>query len=163
MKAFISLAIFCLSVASVSAQFSRSLVIAFDVTVSMGNKLAEMKEATHFLVNRSQEVHTPNGIEFVLAKVPLHMTGPPQLTQKPAELRQWIKEMGLHLNPDDNECPERTMSALKDAISHARTHSLVYLFTDADPKDPELMNEVLSAAKSKNIEVSQQGFSDYVL
>lgn len=51
-------------------------------------------------------------------------------------------------------CPEMSLSALNMGLGLAKPDSFVYLFTDADPKDPYMIRKVLENAQEKRTSVS---------
>ncbi|XP_076080064.1 uncharacterized protein LOC143050842 [Mytilus galloprovincialis] len=55
---------------------------------------------------------------------------------------------------DNPDCPEYAAAGMLAAIELMRDDSPLYVFTDADAKDAERMQEVIDAAKAKNISVS---------
>lgn len=55
-------------------------------------------------------------------------------------------------------CPEMSLSALNMGLELAKPESFVYIFTDADPKDPYMMSKVMDNAQEKRITVLPNKF-----
>ncbi|CAC5395103.1 unnamed protein product [Mytilus coruscus] len=64
------------------------------------------------------------------------------------EVKRWLNALTVDGGGD---CPEYAMSGIKTAMQHARNGSCVFFFTDADPKDPELRNDVVNLIRTKNL------------
>ncbi|OPL21115.1 hypothetical protein AM593_02988, partial [Mytilus galloprovincialis] len=56
-------------------------------------------------------------------------------------------------NGDNGDCPEYAFAGILAAIALMRDNSPLYVFTDADAKDADRFQEVIDAARAKNIEV----------
>lgn len=52
------------------------------------------------------------------------------------------------------DCPEMSLSAIREGLEMSSFNSFIFVFTDADPKDVELLPEILSAVRHKNSQVT---------
>ncbi|XP_071140493.1 uncharacterized protein [Mytilus edulis] len=55
---------------------------------------------------------------------------------------------------DNRDCPEYAIAGMLAAIALMRDNSPLYVFTDADAKDADRFQEVIDAARAKNIQVT---------
>lgn len=71
-----------------------------------------------------------------------------------------VFKASLHALQTDSspECPARSMTGLSYALDATAEGGEVFLFTDADAKDPELRSENVLRAQSKNIRISPMIF-----
>ncbi len=53
------------------------------------------------------------------------------------------------------DCPEMTLTAIKESLQISLCSSFIFVFTDADPKDVHLLDEVLSLVREKHSQVIQ--------
>lgn len=78
--------------------------------------------------------------------------GPAKTTENPQEFLKMIND--LKIISGSAVCPEMSLSALNMGLGLAKPDSFVYLFTDADPKDPYMIRKVLENAQEKRTSVS---------
>ncbi len=52
------------------------------------------------------------------------------------------------------DCPEMCFAGIKEGLTKSLSYSVIFVFTDADPKDAHLLEEISSLARSKQSQVS---------
>lgn len=52
------------------------------------------------------------------------------------------------------DCPEMSLSAIRESLVIGLPNSFIFVFTDADPKDIHLLPEILLAVRDKSSQVS---------
>ena len=77
--------------------------------------------------------------------------GPVTVTNDPHQVINAVKNLTADGGGD---CPELGMTGLYQALLHCLPESVIYYFSDADAKDFQRENEVLSLAKDKKVKIS---------
>lgn len=76
--------------------------------------------------------------------------GPVLETFKPEEIMHELNKIQVHGGGD---CPEMGITAVIEALRAAKPNSHIYVFTDASPKDTNLVNEALELIQRKQSQV----------
>ena len=77
--------------------------------------------------------------------------GPVTVTSDPHQVINAAKSLTANGGGD---CPELGMTGLYQALLHCLPESVIYYFSDADVKDSQRENEVMSLAKAKKVKIS---------
>lgn len=77
--------------------------------------------------------------------------GPVTVTNDPYQVINAVKNLTANGGGD---CPELGMTGLYQALLHCLPESVIYYFSDADMKDFQRKNEVMSLAKDKKVKIS---------
>ena len=77
--------------------------------------------------------------------------GPVTVTSDPHQVINAAKSLTANGGGD---CPELGMTGLYQALLHCLPESAIYYFSDADAKDFQRENEVMSLAKDKKVKIS---------
>ncbi|KAG5668018.1 hypothetical protein PVAND_015975 [Polypedilum vanderplanki] len=134
---------------TLGSQFNeRSLVIVFDSTGSMSSDLAQVKIVAKKIVRElaSQPHHLISN--FILVEFNDPDISSAFVTTEASKLVERLDR--IHVS-GGGDCPEMALSGLERALSYAKSHSLVFLFSDADAKDIYKQNSVIETIKNKKI------------
>ncbi|XP_064606030.1 von Willebrand factor A domain-containing protein 7-like [Liolophura sinensis] len=124
-----------------------TLCVVMDTTGSMLDDINAVKQQTQSLVNtRAGTVHLPESFIFVPFADP--DIGPVQEVANGAEFLQILQDVVPHGGGD---CPERTLEGILLGLQATAEFSKVFIFTDANAKDGQLMDKVIATAFSKQI------------
>ncbi|XP_078681319.1 von Willebrand factor A domain-containing protein 7-like isoform X1 [Branchiostoma floridae x Branchiostoma belcheri] len=121
-----------------------SMVFVIDVSGSMSNDLAAVRRETVEIVNSNTGVNAP--YNYVLSTFSDPDIGPVRTTRNSAEMISWLNGLSVSGGGD---CPEYCFSGIELALRQCLPESNVYVFTDADPKDPEKYDSVVSLVTEK--------------
>lgn len=76
--------------------------------------------------------------------------GPVTETLDPKEIMRKLKQVRVNGGGD---CPEMGITAVVKALELVKPNSYIYLFTDASPKDLDLVHEALELVQRKQTQV----------
>ncbi|MCC6455575.1 MAG: cadherin-like domain-containing protein [Caldilineaceae bacterium] len=129
-----------------------TLAMVIDDTGSMGGVLESVKSQVTAIVN---EVSSPTYSgekpgEYLLVRFGDPDVGSPFVTTDPNAFLDAVNSLSASGGGD---CPEYSNSGLRRAVEASQENSTVYLFTDADSKDPEQAGAASAAAQAKRIKV----------
>lgn len=130
-----------------------TLAVAIDNTMSMQDEIGAVRSQVAGMVDaRIGTAQEPSKYVLVpVNDVPFEAI----TTTDPDEFKQALNGLGLS---GSRECPVRSMQGLLQAIQLSEEDSEVFLFTDADPVDPELQPEAMLRAQLKGIRISPMIF-----
>ncbi|XP_035690012.1 von Willebrand factor A domain-containing protein 7-like [Branchiostoma floridae] len=121
-----------------------SLVFVIDISGSMSNDLTAVKRETVEIVNSNTGVTAP--YNYILSTFSDPEIGPVRTTRNSAQMINWLNGLSVSGGGD---CPEYCFSGIELALRQCLPESKVYVFTDADPKDPEKYDSVVSLVTEK--------------
>ncbi|CAC5388513.1 unnamed protein product [Mytilus coruscus] len=137
----------------VKRRMDMTLAMAIDYTGSMTDDIDDVKtKVTELLTNTVGSSNEP--ADYVLSL--FHDPESWNLAYKYVDGYEMINKVQTiesisGINPD---CPEFAAAGMLGAIELMRDDSPLYVFTDADAKDDDRMQEVIDAAKAKNISIT---------
>ncbi|XP_061173533.1 von Willebrand factor A domain-containing protein 7-like [Saccostrea echinata] len=131
-----------------SAIKSRSITFVIDVTGSMGNNIASVREATTKYVEliRTSE-NVPEKYILVTFSDPVTLETARETTSAD-EMIKWLTDLRVDGGGD---CPEYALSGLLTGATMSNNKSAVYIITDAPAKDENRETEVISILQRKNL------------
>ncbi|XP_068751662.1 von Willebrand factor A domain-containing protein 7-like [Montipora capricornis] len=127
----------------------KSLALVIDVSGSMSDEISEVKSVSVDFVSRTLQ----NGdASFTYVLVPFNDpgVGPVTVTSDAQEVIDAVNSLRASGGGD---CPELGMTGLYQALLHCLPESIIYYFSDADVKDEDRRNEVLSLAIEKKVKI----------
>lgn len=124
-----------------------TLGFVIDDTGSMSPTLNGVKQAVTQIVNRVKDNLSVSPDEYLLVRFGDNV-GSPYITEDPDEFLSRVNALSASGGGD---CPESSNSAMLRAINAAQFGSRLWLFTDASAKDPGVTQNVIAAAKAKEI------------
>ncbi|XP_063436302.1 uncharacterized protein LOC134717738 [Mytilus trossulus] len=130
-----------------------TLAMAIDYTGSMADDIDAVKEyVLELLTNTVGSANEP--ADYVLSL--FHDPESWNSAYKYEDGYEMINKVQTieSIGGDNPDCPEYAAAGMLAAIELMRDDSPLYVFTDADAKDANRMQEVIDAAKAKNISVS---------
>ncbi|XP_052084587.1 hemicentin-1-like [Mytilus californianus] len=130
-----------------------TLAIAIDYTASMTDDIAAVKtKVIELLTDTVGSANEPADYVLSLFHDPETLNSADTYIDGYAMINkvQTLKTV----RSNDRDCPEYAGSGTLAAIELMRDNSPLYVFTDADAKDANRLQEVCNAAKAKNIPVS---------
>lgn len=77
-------------------------------------------------------------------------TGPPLVTATQAPFEAAINALTAYGGGD---CPEPALAGLKMGLENSQPGSMVFVFTDASPKDPGLLGSILTLLQNTGSQV----------
>ena len=120
-----------------------------NTTGSEGNIIEEVKNAAIAIVNRRLGTDEEPA-QYVLATFNDQEAPPPFVTTDPAAFEAAIRSLSPNGGGD---CRQMAGAAMFEAVSVASPGGSLFLFTDADVKDPAMLREALELAAQKDIQV----------
>ncbi|XP_049878314.1 hemicentin-1-like [Pectinophora gossypiella] len=129
-----------------------SLSFVIDDSASMQNEIEQVKNA----VNRIMDIILNKAssqiqdIVLVTFNDPAYLTQLLKKTRDREQLRLALHGIRVHGGGD---CPEYSLTGLKMALENTLPNSIIFVFTDASPKDKELTQKVIRLAQSKSSQV----------
>uniref|UniRef100_A0A8D8RUI3 Hemicentin-1 n=1 Tax=Cacopsylla melanoneura TaxID=428564 RepID=A0A8D8RUI3_9HEMI len=128
-----------------------SLTFVFDATGSMWDDLTQVRSgATKILQSMLERSNKPI-YNFVLVPFRDPEVGPVTVTKNHRVFLEKLQEIYPHGGGD---CPENTLTALKEAVENSEPGSYIYVFTDASASDYDLYNKVSTLIQSKQCQVN---------
>jgi uncharacterized repeat protein (TIGR01451 family) len=124
-----------------------TLGFVIDTTGSMGDIIGQVQAAVVQTVN-SVAGTTDEPDQYLLEPFNDPNWGPPYTT---ADASEFIAAVNALTASGGGDCPELPLHGMLDAISASYPDSQLYLYTDASSKDGYLEDNVVAAARSKNI------------
>ncbi|KAL6479861.1 hypothetical protein MHYP_G00108940 [Metynnis hypsauchen] len=125
---------------------TRSTVLCFviDTTGSMTDDVAEVRRLTTKIIDETRG--TPNEPSlYILVEFNDPDVGPVTRTTDPEEMKRVVNNLTVSGGGD---IPELSLSGIRLALTTAPPSSNIYVFTDAPPKDTELLDTVTSLMES---------------
>lgn len=124
-----------------------SLTFVFDVSGSMNDELDYLKQGSSVILDmiaRYEEKIIRNYI-FIPFNDPA--VGPHTVTTNMSEFRQLIRNTQVDGGGD---CPEKSLTAIKESLEISLAKSFIFVFTDAHPKDTYWLQEVIKLIREKS-------------
>ncbi|CAH1248692.1 VWA7 [Branchiostoma lanceolatum] len=122
-----------------------SMVFVIDVSGSMGNDVEAVRQETVQIVQST--TGTANApYNYVLSTFSDPEIGPVLTTRDPNEMITWLNALTVSGGRD---CPEYCFSGIELALLNCLPESKLFIFTDADPKDPEKYSSVAALMHAK--------------
>eukprot|EP00058_Branchiostoma_floridae_P002960 XP_002588448.1 hypothetical protein BRAFLDRAFT_63397 [Branchiostoma floridae] len=122
-----------------------SMVFVIDVSGSMGNDVAAVsRETVQIVQSTTGTANAP--YNYILSTFSDPEIGPVRTTRDPNEMITWLEALTVHGGGD---CPEYCFSGIELALRNCLPESQVFIFTDADPKDPEKYGSVAALMHGK--------------
>ncbi|XP_013399700.1 von Willebrand factor A domain-containing protein 7-like [Lingula anatina] len=125
-----------------------SLVFVIDTTGSMSDEVAAVKQETLKIIqNTKGKLNAPS--EYVLATFndPASLTEV-RVTTDPDVMISWMQAIRV---TGGDDCPEFLLSGMIEAVKVCQPDSEMFVFTDADAKDPERTSEFIALATAKRV------------
>ncbi len=123
--------------------------VGSNATGSEGNIIEEVKNAAIAIVNERLGTDEEPA-QYVLATFNDQEAPPPFVTTDPAAFEAAIRS----LSPNGaGDCQQMAGAGMFEAVSAASPGGSLFLFTDADAKDPAMLREALELAAQKDIQV----------
>jgi hypothetical protein len=126
-----------------------TLAISIDTTGSMGEVIEAVKNSAIAIVN-SRLGTSEEPSQYVLATFNDPDVPQPLVTTDPNAFIAAISSLSANGGGD---CPEMAGGGMLEAVSAATSGGSLFLFTDADAKDPAVLREAVELAAEKKIEV----------
>ncbi|XP_061178318.1 uncharacterized protein LOC133186947 [Saccostrea echinata] len=125
-----------------------SLTFVIDVTGSMGDNIKEVIKGTQKIVNEARDSQfVPENYILVTFSDPASLTTGRKTTD-PHTMITWLQNLKVDGGDD---CPEYALTGLLKGIEMSNENSKIYIYTDADAKDEELLPQVDANVKAKSI------------
>ncbi|KAI4879515.1 hypothetical protein NFI96_006856 [Prochilodus magdalenae] len=131
---------------------TRSAVVCFviDTTGSMGDDIAEVRKLTSQIIN--DNIGTANEPSlYILVEFNDPVVGPVTSTTDPEEMKQTVNSIRV---AGGGDIPELSLTGIELALLTAPPLSDIFVFTDAPPKDTQLLDTVKSLIESTRSKVS---------
>ncbi|CAC5388512.1 unnamed protein product [Mytilus coruscus] len=130
-----------------------TLAFAIDYTGSMADDIdAVKKQVIEFLTTTVGSAYEPADYVLSLFHDPVSLNSAHRYIDGYVMINK-VQAIEAE-NGDNGDCPEYAAAGMLAAIALMRDNSPLYVFTDADVKDADRIQEVIIAAKAKNIQVS---------
>ncbi|XP_062606286.1 von Willebrand factor A domain-containing protein 7-like, partial [Saccostrea cucullata] len=125
-----------------------SLTFVIDVTGSMGSNIREVIKGTQKIVNEARDFQfVPGNYILVTFSDPASLTTGRKTTD-PQTMISWRQNLTVSGGDD---CPEYALTGLLKGIEMSNKDSKIYIYTDADAKDEELLPQVNARVKEKSV------------
>ncbi|CAH1253066.1 VWA7 [Branchiostoma lanceolatum] len=130
-----------------------SLCIVMDDTGSMSDDIAAAKSVSIEIIQRAAANPFDKPYNYVLVPFndPMSNAGPMTITRDSTVYINAINALNAHGGGD---CPEMAMTGLELALQNTLPKSKIYLFTDADPKDSDKLQDVVSLLQQKKSSIT---------
>ncbi|XP_078597567.1 von Willebrand factor A domain-containing protein 7-like [Branchiostoma floridae x Branchiostoma japonicum] len=130
-----------------------SLCIVMDDTGSMSDDIAAAKNVSIEIIQGAAANPFDKPYNYVLVPFndPMSDAGPMTITRDSAVYINAINALNAHGGGD---CPELSMTGLELALQNTLPKSKIYLFTDADPKDSDKLQDVISLLQQKKSKIT---------
>jgi hypothetical protein len=126
-----------------------TLAFAIDTTGSMGDVIAIAQQESIALA--SERLGTPDEpAYYVVSPFNDPTTGP---VYKTTDFNNFTTNINSLFAFGGGDCPELAMAGMLNALNVMGNNSVLFVMTDAAPKDVELEDEVINLAISMNIEI----------
>ncbi|CAH1248685.1 VWA7 [Branchiostoma lanceolatum] len=123
-----------------------SMVFVIDVSGSMGDDVvAVRRETVQIVQSTTGTANAPYNYILSTFSDPAELTTI-QTTRDPNEMITWLNALTVHGGGD---CPEYCFSGIELALRNCLPDSKVFIFTDADPKDPEKYSSISALMQEK--------------
>ena len=129
-----------------------SLAFVFDTTGSMSNDLEIVKNGAQRVLNSATKRPNQPLHNFLLVPFNDPHVGPITRTTNAQNFKNQINK--LRLESGGGDCPELSMSAIREALLLSLDNSFIYVFTDADAKDIHYKDEILDIIQRKKSQVT---------
>lgn len=123
----------------------KTLSIIFDTTGSMWDDLQSLRSAAIQIVKKFVSYES-NPIDDYVLSLFNDPTSKLKTTKDPDLFLHWLNEIIPH---DGGDCPELAMEGIINALKVSKPNSIAFLFSDADAKDYERVNEVIDLVQQK--------------
>lgn len=120
-----------------------------NTTGSVGNIIESVKSAAIAIVNRRLGTDEEPA-QYVLTTFNDQEVPPPFVTTDPAEFEAAIRSLSANGRGD---CRQMAGAGMFEAVSAASSGESLFLFTNADVKDPAMLREAVELAAQKDIQV----------
>lgn len=90
-------------------------------------------------------------VNFVYLSFPFTDVGPAFQTKDPEKFLKFLNDITVH---GGHDCPEMSVTAIKKALELSLPGSVIYVFTDAEAKDHQMLGEVVQLITRKKIRVN---------
>ncbi|CAH1248683.1 HMCN1 [Branchiostoma lanceolatum] len=105
---------------------------------------AVLEETTQIVQNTAGTANAP--YNYILSTFSDPEIGPVRTTRHPDEMIIWLNALTVHGGGD---CPEYCFSGIELALLNCLPESMVFVLTDADPKDPEKYSTIAALIQQK--------------
>ncbi|XP_066269076.1 von Willebrand factor A domain-containing protein 7-like isoform X2 [Branchiostoma lanceolatum] len=123
-----------------------SMVFVIDVSGSMGDDVeAVRRETVQIVQSTTGTANAPYNYILSTFSDPADLTTI-QTTRDPNEMITWLNALTVHGGAD---CPEYCFSGIELALLNCLPNSKLFVFTDADPKDPEKYSSISALIQEK--------------
>ena len=130
-----------------------SFAVAIDTTKSMGTTLEVVKSTIRIQIahlNSTNMIPT----SYILSPFSDPKVGPLLVTSDVDLFLTTLDKLFPGIYGDGDELPEMVLSGIKAALEYCESNSKLFVFTDAEPKDWYLQNQVAKLAQMKSTEIN---------
>lgn len=128
-----------------------TLGMVIDTTGSMTDEINWVKKTVAGIVNGLKDTgNEPD--EYLLEPFGDPSWGPPVKSTDPDDYLSAVNSLGAIGGGD---CPEYSLHALHEAVAASRNDSILYFFSDADAKDPDMAGKAYDLARKKRIIITK--------
>lgn len=126
---------------------SVNIVFVFDTTASMGDVLRQLRQHALEILEHIETIeHNITSFNYILVPFNDPDIAPPIITNKKREFLMAMNDLKIFGGGD---CPEPSITALKNGIEVGGNMSHVFLFTDADSKEGYISSELRNLIRKK--------------
>lgn len=132
------------------------IVFVVDLNPSMIRKLRKLKRAVYLLLRKRSTVKRLESFykRFVLVAYDNTKFHASYFTR----LESFYEALSSLTISKDQYCTAKIYSSLQHVIRHVRKHSLILLFTDSSPKEPNAFDTVQISARNKKVQITVISF-----